>query len=400
MSTALAEAPVQAAPPAPPEPFDFDLDASSELAKDLIERCSGQKLPHWSRVYTGYKTAKADLIRLINPTHGRLKIDVSPTVPTAHDGLQTLKGMMGKLGYRWYFSDQSFLNGAIENSDPIFSTCPSSGVIAGMKPSRALAAFLMWHDGACPIWGRILNYQLGIDLLDRWAKNHDGNRTPCNADLVPFIVGDLMEKSQATFRSDLVLSANLYDILTMSHHTFFTSCLNPRDGAYRAGAQQYIADGHTLIAYGYTDCRVSDDKKTLVPYKTWRQLIHVDFPNKSAAFMLPYGNKIPDAVHQVIRKAVARLIGQYHGISLHEDGYNSLVSETSHLKKAPMYMPVTAKIGGSQFASIDTPSGANCYAIQFKDGGKAPALKLAWPVPCGCGPTCNLNSYSQLTCYR
>ena len=57
-----------------------------------------------------------------------------------------------------------------------------------------------------------------------------------------------------------------------------------------------------------------------------------------------------------------------------------------------------AKTLGKCLASIDPPYGPNCYQIRAKKGGFATRLDLAWPLPCGRGPDCHLDSHGHLTC--
>ncbi len=405
MSTALKVAPAPAAPPA--AEFGFSLEKSKELAQKWVGQHAQRRMGHWNRVWDNYLAQKADLIRLIDPETGRMAIDASndwkpnPTEQAAL--LRQILTSYGQSDFSYYITASTVAQGKILKDDPILAqkvwTTGDLAIKVGMKLSRAIAAWIGLVCKSVQLSACLGNYSAGRRLLARWAANLQKKElppsTPANEDLIPFLVGEIMEEFASSPKDQkLVLSANGLDILAMSMSTFFTSCL-AMNGAYRAGPQQYLADKYTLIAYAYSKLEPCPVEGALLPYKTFRQTIHVDLAHRSAAFMAPYGNQIGPQTHKALRHAIARLIARHHGLAESTDPswYAQTVSEKLLIQK-----PFSPPVGGHILPSVDFPSGPLCWDIRLKDSGHATSFNLAWPVPCGNCAAGSLTSPPTLTC--
>ncbi len=374
-------------PSSPPEVFGFGPEESDAMARKLTEDHLGREVPRWDRVRDAHESAKGPLISLFSTPTRRLAIPPPPAQePTASSRTLALQNAMLAVGlYHWkdYFGESSFdANWCMTKAGA--SAFGRKGIAEGMKVSRALAALVAGHYGN--VSASINYHPEGREIISRWKKKNDTPSCPENSVLAPILADEVMKRAREPRATELVLSGNTLDLLMMSDHCCFYSCLAP-DGDWRAGPRQYHADAHTILAYASPFTRCHERLGVALPYKTWRQTVHVDLAGGAAYFMKPYIGEVGADRHKGLRRAVASILARNKNVTGHEnaDWYDASVYEEASRGKITIACPVEKAPAGLRMASIDDMKDGECYRIRLKDGGTFRKLHLAWPVPCpGC----------------
>ena len=260
------------AAPEMPDHFGFGLDESAALCKRWLENF-GVNTIEWDAVVNHWKKAKAHLIDALDPKTGRaaVKVDHAKTLDSLHEAMK-LHGNGHLVGL---FSETDVKEGEkVSPGSKIIGRYPE--VKEGEKISRAIVKATIKNSG-------------------------------CSEKCASDLAARIMDSWQAGTKGYLVLSANIADILMSSWHAAFKSCHRP-EGESSGGPQQYLADDQTLVGYFYGEHRPEEVTGTLMPYKTWRQLVHIDLRNKGAIFMREYGTTPADATHKVLRSMAGRLV--------------------------------------------------------------------------------------------
>jgi len=251
--------------------FSYRLGESARAAKKFLAHF-GCNTTHWPVVTKHYRKAKAKLIRRLDRSTGRvvLKVGGGKTYDAFFEEC-TGCGLGRVVGW---ILEEDVANDKVSATSPLIGAYGSK---PGQKLSRALAAALV-KDGDNP---KVASDKV-CKIYDKWRASQGGH---------------------------LVLSANILDILMSSYHAAFTSCHRPA-GEYRAGPQMYVADKQTIVAYFYREARKDEVTGLMLPYKTWRQLVHIDLANTGAALMRHYPGTLPDATHKKLLDLVANVFGK------------------------------------------------------------------------------------------
>ncbi len=263
--------------------FSFKLEESERVARKFLESYEDRVTDHgWKAVTSHWRKIKKPIITALNPHTGRkvIPIDLSLSIT---DKYSKLKNLLITAGANWvanYIDSIDVESNSIQENS-LFLAHYNTVVKKGQKLSRALVA----------------------------AYQHD---TKASADEASALIGSVTDRWKAGITGKLVLSANILDILTVSSNASFTSCHSP-DGCHRAGPQQYLADDNTVVAYLYREFRLNKSSGVQLPYKVWRQMIHLDMTAKSAAFMRHYGTYIQDETHKKLRHMVAVVLASVAG---------------------------------------------------------------------------------------
>lgn len=187
---------------------------------------------------------------------------------------------------RWYPEDHAIFFGDGKTSD-----IPA----VGMKKSRYVRKCLL---------------RAGVDVdNDERAKKKFGEY----ADNIAI---------DGSYNLPIIISANPADFLSMSYGTTWASChiINPdvantRDndsynGCYKAGSLSYPADESTLIVYTVHDEDFNDLSRLGTRRKVWRQLFHINQPEKIIMQVRLYPFGPSDPRHDLIRSVVQGVFAQ------------------------------------------------------------------------------------------
>ena len=232
--------------------MDFTLKTAAAVARAWLSRASNTDLHSWTTVYNVYVHVKRPLIDALHPDTGR----VTQAVSVAFTPLQRSHLLASAM------SEYACLGpvvGLLDPCDiPLVDTCsPLSCLHPCFKPDRKLTRCI-------------------AEYLVKVA----GHTTDEASSVVEKIFTNTRER-----KGTIVLSANIFDLLTCSEVCSYTSC-HRFEGEYCAGPQQYLYDDHTAVLYYYE--KVKTREGVTVPYKLCRQLVHLT--GDSAALMRVYGD--------------------------------------------------------------------------------------------------------------
>ncbi len=245
--------------------MDFEIDAAGEAVRKLLAQELDNPLRHWDRVMKQYRSAKAELIAALNPTTARV------TAPLAYEltPAEQCRLLCNSL--------PDTIRPDLLRENDIPNVGPTSDMrlvhkvfVPGRKLSRCLAE---WAVSQC-----------GYSLDDASAK-----------------VARWFDRIRPR-KGTVVLSCNPWDLLTCSEYCAYSSC-HSFDGQYRAGPQEYLADGTTCVAYYWDKVRTVNG--VAVPYKIARQIVHIG--RQSAYFMREYGDP-PPGFYAAVKTLVAGVI--------------------------------------------------------------------------------------------
>lgn len=296
------------------EPFAFGLDESAALAEKIYQFV-GADTSGWSSVDQVWRKRKAKLLDAIGPS-GRIVKKIEYVVTPAERWQKATENLSPYVP-AVAIDIRDMEAGAIQPNSTLFLWLQRHGIKSrvrkGLKFSRAMAAIVQEH------WQHWAERTAGIVETERpgWIAQ------PMTADRASSIVSNAMQASAGTGSINMVLSANIFDILASSELASWKSC-HRLNGEYRVGPLQYLMDHHTMVAYTYTEQRDQfriEGSGTWrpgvkLPFKLWRQLVHVDLDNRAAAFMRHYPQEglFRDDVHKSLRDMVEELIRKACGL--------------------------------------------------------------------------------------
>ncbi len=280
--------------------FGFGIQESIDLAEKIYGKITSKSTKHWQVLADSYLKNKAKLIEHLDPKTGRLIEPLSADLSSHDAKAKVAAQLLYPPSMRWsaldYIEDDELAKGVL-SKDPLIRKQLLhvhedlyKAVKPGMKVTRALSA-IFCHYG----------------MTKDAASAHVGKA----------FESIVVHNKQC----QLVVSANILDYLLSSDVSSFTSCHSLFAGGRKAGPFQYLHDETTLIAYLYekdaTYWKVEGGPNNgreidiglygypALPYKIWRQLIHIDTGNNAVLFMRHYGATTTEDTHKAIRKIVA-----------------------------------------------------------------------------------------------
>ncbi len=360
------------------------LVASSDAARKIIGDEVGRFLPSWGEVFRSYTRAKRPLIDALCPESGR-RVFPFTHKPTDAERVAGWRGALVNSGI-----NVDWLAAQAEHAarQPDAAAHQSSMDRAAVK-ARELANLLAPLAPECE---RIASYASLTELTDGAvtggsalctflsARNGQSftralgayfRKGGMSADGASRCVDYLVSAAAVKPREGYaVLSANILDLLCCSENCSYTSC-HSLDGCHRAGPQQYLHDGCTLVAYYYEETRKW--KGLHLPHKLSRSIVHIDRERHSAAFQRHYGQAMRPELSALIRRETACLIARL------KDGADAGVPHWFRRDGDKDKRVIAAH--GAALAYIDP----TVETIQFVRGVKGrPSVRLASTVPCGC----------------
>ncbi len=354
--------------------FDFTIDSSVALAKSIYERTLGKKMGGWDRMVDNWLQAKKPIIDCLDKSTARVVLDTSKEIADGGSmvNVKTFKVIGSNLGINGvtaYLNDEEIRTMLVSAEGTFLEKFRLCGVKARQKVGRAIAAVL-----------RSAHY--GYDETTAAAT-----------------VTKLMDGSTSKAGGKIVLSANILDILLSSEQSAFQTCHRLR-GESCAGPLHYVADKSALVAY-YYDCFKPASlneggivlKDILLPYKTWRQIVHVDLENQAAVFMRHYGATISDEMHALLRREAAKIIYQATGLQP-ADGPDPLHWKIQRHDYTGEKTGSPVKLSKVGLAYLDAP-----YCI-IKINGKNPNVSLTDTIPCPCCDKGTLSNAKTMICKR
>ncbi len=358
--------------------FDFELQESLKLSETLYTNVYRRPFKNWFSFTKSYLESKAKLIEHLNPRTGRLVEPLEASL-SPHDARKKITPLLtGTPSMHFhvldYVEDDELAKGVLSKTSNLrnqmgyVSKDLHARIKPGMKLTRAFAA-IFEHYG--------MTKDRASAYVGKAFESIVVHNKQCN----------------------LVVSANILDFLLSSDVSSFTSCHSLLSGGRKAGPLQYLHDGTTLIAYLYEkeadgwdvdasreqgprSFKLSSYGLPPLPYKIWRQLIHIDLKNRSVLFMRHYGATTVDDTHKRIRKIIA-------GVCRHLDpSLEELKWKATELspEEAARLKPVTGSDEKS-VAFADTPRTVMCFV---NDIGHVtmPRIRLTASMPCPrCGKT-------------
>ncbi len=316
------------------EKFSFDLDESARAARSILEDHISATLKHWDKNVARYRSAKANLIEALDAKTGRISVALPRSVPTPGEANTILQTACQYFGFVDFWgglsSDQAAEDCISPRGIPLCERI--DGIKPGMKLGRAFAAYVTHISGGQPFsyfcrkpWAQELVRRFQTNLRRKEKEVRD----PTDREFVDLVTDEFARRRAMGKEGTLVLSANLLDLLLMSMHAAFKTC-HRLEGEHQAGPQQYLYDGHTAIAYYYQEHRPYDDKPSLnMPYKTWRQLVHIDLKGQYASLMRPYPQKIAPPAQEALVKLIAKVIDGANGLPTDDPDWTAAKYHTS-----------------------------------------------------------------------
>ncbi len=390
---AKPKAPPAAAPVAAPGDF-WNAENCWGLAGRVLCHFAGKKeAPGWAACYERYLDEKSPVLSALSAETGRVKTgraeaDLGGQAGTPQDSWGRLYEAARPYGLH---DKLSWLDPYEAHVGQIRDEKPCAAVKKGMKLGRALTAFFLefYGDHAIDGSGMAAASEGWKTLLSRLKikRSHAGRawRNSTNAEAVAALVTDLSEKCHPPAGGKLVLSCNPLDLLLLSESACFTSCQSLRDGlAHRGGAQQYLYDGHTAVAYYYREERDYKPAGVKLPYKLWRQLCHLDLKRGRACLMRQYPG--PQARPVGLPEALDRLVAR--ALAGHEAPAWS-AREATDRDNSPVLYPDQddddeddEDEGGHRLAYVDGFAAHKGRLVTLGPSLKAPSLVLAETTPC------------------
>ncbi len=363
--------------------FSFSIGESAELLERMYRKHAMTK--KFDKLVAKWAESKAPLIEALDKETARRVLPIEFNLPKA-EIISRMQAAVNTtpLKYRGIIAE--------------FYRILSHEEITTAKVTKSLIGRDYIVTGPAELKKNIRVGQKLTRAMSAWLKYSELLNPAPDEDTVAKVVSDFTDRWNRTGEKGwLVVSANLLDIATSSESCAWSSC-HGLIGQYRSGPVEYICDIHTLICYYFQESREFTGGKTaegkvwnlsgevpLLPYKLWRQLVHVDNDKLAALFMRQYGRDVQEESHSKVRDVIGDLICKIAGkdIDKKEWAYSAKPSEQEHAASA---------IGRMGLAYPD-----NINSI-LRLNGNYPRIKMTSAVCPGC--TRKLDNHSQLQCQK
>ena len=312
-------------------PFGFELGESLDVAKKLLAGRTGSPLAKWPERTRLWLNVKDALRTAIDPRTGREEMPIAKEQPTpgqAYSDFQAACHFLGAAEFASYVTHQEALDDYLAAKGSMACTV-NAKIKGGMKLGRAFAIFFKAkYTFVRDMPAEFANTAWCQRLMRKWMANRrrkgEPEDPPNNDKFVDLVTDEFKALRARAQEGTLVLSANPLDLLMMSWHSpGFTTCHGP-EGCHKGGPQQYLADGHTAVAYLYKERTPLEELPggPELPAKVWRQLVHIDLVGQAASFMRHYPAKAARYETQVLT-LVAAAIARHHKHEPNEPGWTA-----------------------------------------------------------------------------
>ena len=299
--------------------FSYELGESEKLAQKIMESYSGFPLGKWDQRMREYREHKAALIAALGPETGRSVLHIDKAVQTdqsAYDSFFHACESMGMARFAEHCRVDEAVADQVDKKGNSQLPYLCDKIKPGMKLGRAFVAYITSSTPFGGTFGTYSRKTWAQAILQRWHNNNilkgREDRNPTDKEFVDLLADELSRIRARGQKGTLILSANVLDILLMSMHASFKTC-HRIQGEHQAGPQHYLYDGHTTVAYYYSESRPYEDADGIVmPYKTWRQLVHVDLKGQYASLMRQYPSPANSSTETNLIGMIAQAIAKYH----------------------------------------------------------------------------------------
>lgn len=293
------------------EPFDFQLDESWSVVREILELVSGEKCPGVDVLRGRWEEKKERLLRVLGPT-GRITALVNTTNNATCSVLdepelgERIKALL--LDYTAEMeldcSDGSNYEVKADLTSGLAHLFQQVSVeeLAENKLASEREDPRPSHKGkkipAGTRVGKFARIWLSCNLRESCCKY---------LELAVNVVSRVSQFLRSQEGTVCVLSVNPLDVLLASEHTTGWSSCHSLDGSYCTGPLAYLLDGCTAVAYAYVRQAEYEDTRKILPVKLWRQMVYFDLEAGSAAMSREYPGE-REEYSKTARRLVARAL--------------------------------------------------------------------------------------------